>query len=653
MSIIYTGLSIQNNNKSSLNFGQSLGLLTATDIYTSASSTVRFFAVNHIPYPIVSAKNTGVTTTNATTLYIENAPIAGTNQTILNAYSLYVASGKSYLGDSISTTRLVIPSAGATSGSSSGLYIAPSSTNLYGANNYYFTYLEAPVSTGTTTGSASTLYISGAPKSINSTTTAAVPYSLNIAAGNSYFGGNVKLSGSISGTNVGAIYSTTSNARKSFTVNQDVYGQTLKKSTVSFVKRVVIKTSDININIIGFPKYDQIYTFGRSIPIRHIAVGTATNAIAYSDDGVRWNGVPNSYGNSPNIFGSNGYGVFWNGNIWVAGGDKGASGSNTMAYSFDGIIWVGLGLKFATSCRNVLWGNNMWVAIGSDTIPIKYSYDGITWMKCYNVGGADFNGFNEGLCVAYNGYMWIVGGNGGGAGATYRFAWSVDGIYWTTIVSPFSTYCHGIAWNGNMWVAGGTGTNTMAYAINDPTVSANWVAVTSSPFTTGGYNVKWNGTKWVAGGAGTNSLAFSLNGTNWTGLGTGTNSNVYAIHWNGYMWSSGGDTNPFVYGLDGMNWTSSINGWVNLGGSNVFSAQNRNISSNYSRLHSIKFPRNIIVAGGQSGGNSIMYTFDGINWNASAGGSSIFTSACFCIAWNGSIWLAGGDNSKFAFSRWN
>jgi hypothetical protein len=293
----------------------------------------------------------------------------------------------------------------------------------------------------------------------------------------------------------------------------------------------------------------------------------------------------------------------------------------------------------------------MWVSVGSDTVPIKYSYDGITWINCLNANGTAFNGFSEGLCIAYNGYLWMVGGNLGGAGATYRLAWSLDGIYWTTIVSPFSVYCHGLAWNGNMWVAGGSGTNSLAYAINDPTVSANWIGLGLSIFSTNSYNVKWNGTKWVSGGVGTNSLAYSLNGIDWIALGTSIGNNVVGVNWNGYKWLCGADTNTFAYGLDGPNWSSTNNGWVGLGGSGIFSAFCRHISVNSWRLHSIKFPRSIAVAGGGSGGNSIMYTLDGINWSASTSGSAIFTSYCYCVAWNGSIWLAGGDNSKFAFSQ--
>ena len=69
-----------------------------TDNSTSSSGTATFFNHIVIEEPSLLAINASVTTTNASTLYIKGAPTAGTNQTITNAYSLYVAAGSSYLG---------------------------------------------------------------------------------------------------------------------------------------------------------------------------------------------------------------------------------------------------------------------------------------------------------------------------------------------------------------------------------------------------------------------------------------------------------------------------------------------------------------------------------------------------------------------------
>jgi hypothetical protein len=44
-----------------------------------------------------------------------------------------------------------------------------------------------------------------------------------------------------------------------------------------------------------------------------------------------------------------------------------------------------------------------------------------------------------------------------------------------------------------------------------------------------------------------------------------------------------------------------------------------------------------------AGGASVDYTYDGINWITSPSGTALFT-ACTAVAWNGSLWVAGGDS---------
>ncbi len=72
-----------------------------TDDSTSASGTNGTY--NHITFenPRLLATNSSVTTTNASTVFIKGAPVASTNQTITNAYALYVFGGDSYFGGNI------------------------------------------------------------------------------------------------------------------------------------------------------------------------------------------------------------------------------------------------------------------------------------------------------------------------------------------------------------------------------------------------------------------------------------------------------------------------------------------------------------------------------------------------------------------------
>lgn len=114
-----------------------------------------------------------------------------------------------YVNGLYSNTGATIAAIGSTTATSAPLYIAPASTGFSGANNYFFTYLATPITSGSTTGTASTLYIAGAPSG------ATTAYSLNVAAGNSNFGGAISASGIVATSNATSASSTTTGALKS------------------------------------------------------------------------------------------------------------------------------------------------------------------------------------------------------------------------------------------------------------------------------------------------------------------------------------------------------------------------------------------------------------------------------------------------------
>lgn len=78
--------------------------VTWTDANTANSGTADSLALYGINQPTVAATNTSVVTTNAYTLYVANAPTAGTNQTLTNAYALGVGAGPSSFGGAITAT---------------------------------------------------------------------------------------------------------------------------------------------------------------------------------------------------------------------------------------------------------------------------------------------------------------------------------------------------------------------------------------------------------------------------------------------------------------------------------------------------------------------------------------------------------------------
>ena len=98
---------------------------TFTDSSTAASGTATNAVFSSYGIPTLAASNASVTTTNAANVYIAGAPTAGTNQTITNAYSLWIDAGVSRFDGGIqlgSDGNDLISQASSGSGASADLY---------------------------------------------------------------------------------------------------------------------------------------------------------------------------------------------------------------------------------------------------------------------------------------------------------------------------------------------------------------------------------------------------------------------------------------------------------------------------------------------------------------------------------------------------
>ena len=155
-----------------------------------------------------------------------------------------------------------------------------------------------------------------------------------------------------------------------------------------------------------------------------------------------------------------------------------------------------------------------------------YSLDGITWVLSSN-GNTIFT-ISYGL--ASNGIIWVAVGSG-----TYQIATSTDGIEWTGTSSAFDNDGRTVAWNGSLWLAGGDTSNALTYSYNGTT----WAVSTSGSTTmSGGCNgITWNGKYWLACGTSDTSqgiIAYSYDGINdWTITTTSNaffaNSTVFSV----------------------------------------------------------------------------------------------------------------------------
>jgi hypothetical protein len=144
------------------------------------------------------------------TKYIKNFTLSSTLWTDNQIQNVYNYQGKIVSG-SLSGKQLVLNGGGNVLPSLSSLYISPQSTAFSDSNNYYFNYLDTPISTGSTTGIASTLYIKGAP--LNATTSLALYIN----------SGDVRFSGGLSVLGGGMQYYSRISTLTTYTLTKDDY----------------------------------------------------------------------------------------------------------------------------------------------------------------------------------------------------------------------------------------------------------------------------------------------------------------------------------------------------------------------------------------------------------------------------------------------
>lgn len=140
------------------------------------------------------------------------------------------------------------------------------------------------------------------------------------------------------------------------------------------------------------------------------------------------------------------------------------SGSNTIAYSNDGIYWIGTGNSiFTTKGNKAVWNGTIWCAVGTGSNWVATSYDGINWI------GRDNYWMQEGYDIGWNGSVFIAVGYG-----VVTMAVSTDGIIWEGIVAtPLDKYASSIIWSGQIWIAYGSGTTTST-AYSSQLLGNNW-----------------------------------------------------------------------------------------------------------------------------------------------------------------------------------
>lgn len=412
-----------------------------------------------------------------------------------------------------------------------------------------------------------------------------------------------------------------------------------QRYSINFKRKVAIKTSDITVNINGaLPTGSQRITFGprkQDIYVAGSVVATAGvgNTLSFSNDGITW------YGLGSSVIDTNSTGICYNGKIWVATNNT-TTGLHALAYSYNAKRWIGLGNVILKTGLAVAWNGTMFVAGGQGPSigtgnTMAYSYDGINWT---GLGAAVLSQQCRG--IVWNGRTWVACGSQ--TGTVGQTAFSTDGITWSTsptssIVFGSGVRCVCVAWNGYTWLGVGDTSgngNTIAYSMDGNV----WVPVPSSMnyITKNGFSLAWNGKIWVAGGDTDytgNNIAYTadpLGRTGWVPLGLPVFGGTLSIKWTGKQFiatgsnSTGGIGNTTAYSSDGINWVGGGSQVMEINqGGRIFEYNNKGI-------HSITLPQFMVHSGTH-------YSNDGRTWNS----TNIPTGALnACPQYNGKIWIA-------------
>lgn len=355
-----------------------------------------------------------------------------------------------------------------------------------------------------------------------------------------------------------------------------------------------------------------------------LALGTdTTSGIRWSRNGLTWTSVTNWSGTTAMTTANS---AAWDGFRWVAVGNRLAVGSadgktwNTTSCIFGG--GTNVGNAVATDSRT------KFVAVGTGTThTIIWSADGISWQ---GLGIGIFSAFGTG--IAYNGTLWVATGSG-----TNSIASSPDGINWTGHGRTLALWqCNAVAWNGSMWIVT-SNEGALGYSYN----GTSWAQITPpSPFSIRANGIAWYNNTWIATGSGTNTIAYSYNGFNWTGV-SGFSSIGFGVVWVGTRWIAGGDgTNKLLWSANGQTWSST--GVT----ASIFTTQTNGVACNYSKPSvNIQHPTLLFGSTASTFANTMAYTMDGISRHRPLG-VNIFSTRGNGAFWNGTIWVAVGSGTN-------
>ena len=280
--------------------------------------------------------------------------------------------------------------------------------------------------------------------------------------------------------------------------------------------------------------------------------------------------------------------------------------------------------------------STIWVGTGNfdngGSSNVRYSYDGENWVSPTNLLN-----MTTMYTAAYNGSLWVGAGNA--TGSNFMIQYSSNLTQWNTTTGNLFTPGYPVrkvAWNGSIWVAVGATANLATRSIAWSATGTNWTYAATGGFAAGGgFDVGWNGSVWVAGGGGNsaaNSILYSGNGRNWSNAISGGMFTL-GIVWAERNWIACGfdyDTGKrqVKTSLDGRNWRLT------------YEVVRNGIANKIAYGNGMTV---MVVEDGTALSETIFYSQDfGTTWTMGQG--NLFVQSGLTVVWNGSYWIAGGDD---------
>ena len=408
-----------------------------------------------------------------------------------------------------------------------------------------------------------------------------------------------------------------------------------------------------------------------------VAGGDTTNSLVFSYDGISWSEVPNSL----TILSTCNACAFGNG-LFVAGGI--ASSSNPidstaiMVYSTDGINWQPIRGTRARVANNASIGSitygrdengrGLWVAgvIGSLTISILYSYNGIDWIGVPSSGSnlaANVTGIAYGQSTSTGQGLWIASVRNAG----YSFVFSTNGRDgWTSISNTKSglfevtgsgatsiTYFNGV-WYATGVSAGVSTGRTLAYSYEG---TSGWFGVypTSNMYGSAITTFSLTDMRCVA-----TTAEYSIPCGSSTGLTTSTGTAassgilsslvpVRSLGWTAGIGSTYLQHPTLLFGADSGR-TSTTSTVISADGGRSWGSSTVSLSQSAFRggvCNDAFWNGTIWAAVGFDAvtGAKVATSRDGMSWKQIPAGNVPITGILYSIMWNGTVWMVGGDGS--------